>query len=67
MTEKSNASTESPKRRSSNRGGARQGAGRPSLADETVRQVKIYLTPSQHRKLAKLGGSKWVREAIDKS
>jgi len=50
------------------RGGKRAGAGRPRIAED-ARSVttSISLTPSQRDKLARLGGSPWVRDRIDKA
>lgn len=42
-------------------GGAREGAGRPALGTKTV---GIRLTPEEHAKLKKLGGSDFVREQL---
>ena len=42
-------------------GGAREGAGRPALG---TKAVGIRLTPEEHAKLKKLGGSDFVRELL---
>lgn len=48
------------------RGGARLGAGRKAVDGATdVVQVCITIRPDQRPMLAKLGGSPWVRGAID--
>ena len=48
------------------RGGARLGAGRKAIDGATqVVQVCIPSRPDQRAQLAKLGGSPWVRGAID--
>ncbi len=48
------------------RGGARTGAGRKAVDGATgVVQICITVRPDQRPKLAKLGGSAWVRGAID--
>lgn len=48
------------------RGGARPGAGRKAVDGATgVVQICITVRPGQRPKLAKLGGSAWVRGAID--
>lgn len=48
------------------RGGARPGAGRKAVDGATgVVQICITVRPDQRPKLAKLGGSAWVRGAID--
>ena len=46
------------------RGGARLGAGRPR---KNTREYKIRLTPEDHKKLRELGGSKWIRDQIEKA
>lgn len=42
--------------------------GRPSLAEglETI-PVTVRMTPPQKDKLARLGGSQWVRDRIEKA
>ncbi len=48
------------------RGGARLGAGRKAVDGATqVVQVCVTIRPDQRPTLAKLGGSPWVRAAID--
>lgn len=48
------------------RGGARPGAGRKAVDGATgVVQICITVRPDQRPTLAKLGGSAWVRGAID--
>lgn len=48
------------------RGGARPGAGRKALDGATgLVQAAVSVTPSQREKLARLGGSVWVRREID--
>ena len=48
------------------RGGLRPGSGRRATdgAQDLVR-AGVYVTRSQHAKLARLGGSVWLRQAID--
>lgn len=48
----------------SKRGGARPGAGRKPNG---TRAYKFRLTLDQHKKLKELGGSKWLREQIEKA
>lgn len=48
----------------SKRGGARPGAGRKPNG---TRPYKFRLTMDQHKKLKELGGSKWIREQIEKA
>ena len=47
---------------STGRGGARVGAGRPSVGKKGI---TLRLTPQQHKKLIALGGSKWVVKRLD--
>ena len=48
-----------------NRGGARRGAGRPSVDGATgVERATITLTPDDREKLRQLGGSPWIRSQI---
>ena len=47
------------------KGGIRAGAGRKPLGNATI--VAIRLTPEHRRKLRALGGSKWVREQIERA
>lgn len=48
------------------RGGVRPGAGRKAADGATgVVQICITIRPDQRQLLAKLGGSPWVRSAID--
>lgn len=49
------------------RGGARPGAGRPSLGADTLRPVTIRLTDAQRKKLARLGGVEFLRRVIDEA
>lgn len=50
----------------SKRGGSRLGAGRKAIDGAThVVQVCVTIRPDQRPTLAKLGGSPWVRAAID--
>ncbi len=47
-------------------GGARLGAGRKAVDGATgVVQICITIRPDQRQMLARLGGSAWVRSAID--
>jgi len=50
------------------RGGLRPGSGRRATdgAQDLVR-AGVYVTRSQHAKLARLGGSVWLRQAIDRA
>lgn len=43
-------------------GGKRPGAGRKLIG---TKEVKIRLSEEQHKKLKKLGGSKWVIKKLD--
>jgi hypothetical protein len=45
-----------------------KGRGRPRLEEglETV-PVTVRMTPPQKEKLARLGGSPWIRDRIDKA
>jgi hypothetical protein len=55
-------------RKSSGRGGAREGSGRkPKETSDAMQPVTIKMTDMQRAKLAKLGGAPWVREKIDKA
>jgi hypothetical protein len=48
------------------RGGKRLGAGRKAVDGATgVVQICITIRPDQRQMLARLGGSAWVRSAID--
>lgn len=50
------------------RGGAGRGQGRKvALVSNAMVGTSIKLTPDQREKLARLGGSPWVREKIDKA
>ena len=50
------------------RGGARNGAGRKSADGATgLQQIAIRVTAEQRAKLARLGGSVWVRRKIDEA
>lgn len=50
------------------RGGAREGAGRkPTPEADALRVGSIRLTQAQWDKLARLGGSSWLREKINKA
>lgn len=51
-------------KKKSKRGGARPGAGRPRV---NTREYKIRLSIEHHKKLRELGGSKWLREQIEKA
>jgi hypothetical protein len=54
------------KRQASKRGGARKGAGAKAADGATgLVQIAVRVTPQQREKLGKLGGSVWVRRAID--
>lgn len=54
------------KRQASKRGGARAGAGRKATDGATgLVQVAVRVTQPQREKLARLGGSAWMRGAID--
>lgn len=56
------------KRQASKRGGARSGAGRKAEDGATgLVQVAVRVTPPQREKLGRLGGSVWVRRAIDEA
>lgn len=56
------------KRQTSKRGGARVGAGRKAEDGATgLVQVAVRVTPPQREKLSRLGGSVWVRRAIDEA
>ena len=48
----------------SNHGGARKGAGRPT---SNTHEVTIRLTKDEHEKLKQLGGSKWIRSQLKKA
>lgn len=55
-------------KRSSTRGGAREGSGRKALPEgEAMVPVTVNLKPAQKEKLQQLGGAPWVREKIDKA
>lgn len=49
----------------SNRGGARKGAGRKPASD-LRKYVGLWLTQAEHEKLKKKGGTKAVREWLNK-
>lgn len=53
----------------SNRGGAREGAGRPagSTKPDKKESITCRLTPEQRVKLKTLGGAEWVRRKIDEA
>lgn len=52
--------------RTKKRGGARSGAGRKADDGATdLVQIAVRVTQPQRVKLAKLGGSVWIRRAID--
>ena len=59
------------KKLKSKRGGARHGAGRPTLFGEGLRAREVFLTDEQHEKLGRLAAregitpSAVVRKAID--
>lgn len=54
------------KRQTSKRGGVRPGAGRKAEDGATgLVQVAVRITYPQREKLARIGGSVWVRRAID--
>lgn len=56
------------KRQASKRGGARTGAGRKAEDGAAgLVQIAVRVTPPQREKLARLGGSVWVRGAIDEA
>ena len=46
----------------SNWGGKREGSGRKALS---TKDVKVRLTPEQHKTLKALGGSEWLQNQID--
>ena len=48
-----------------NRGGARKGAGRKPASDPR-KYVGLWLTQAEHEKLKKKGGTKAVREWLNK-
>ncbi len=48
-----------------NRGGRREGSGRPKGRVYSSK-VTLTLTEPQKAKLLELGGSRWVREKIDR-
>jgi len=49
-------------------GGAGRGQGRKSIKEgEATVTVAVKMAESQREKLKRLGGSKWVRDRIDKS
>lgn len=55
-------------RKSSGRGGAREGSGRkPKETSDAMQPVTIKMTEPQRDKLKRLGGAPWVRERIDKA
>jgi hypothetical protein len=43
--------------------------GRPRLPDAERKSImaRVLLTPSQYKKLLRLGGPRWLREQIDKA
>jgi hypothetical protein len=50
------------------RGGPGRGQGRkPLVPGEPLHPVSIKMTTPQRAKLKRLGGSKWVRDRIDKA
>lgn len=52
--------------RVSKRGGARTGAGRKAYDGATgLVQIAVRVTPPQREKLGRLGGSVWIRRAIE--
>lgn len=54
------------KRQASKRGGARKGAGvKPADGALDLVQIGVRIREDQKPKLARLGGSVWVRRAID--
>ena len=56
------------KRQASKRGGARKGAGVKAADGATgLVQIAVRVTPPQRAKLGRLGGSVWVRRAIDEA
>lgn len=56
------------KRQASKRGGARKGAGVKAADGATgLVQIAVRVTPPQREKLGRLGGSVWVRRAIDEA
>ena len=46
-------------------GGARPGSGRPPMPGGPLVKVTHRITPAQRDKLVRLGGSEWLRQAID--
>lgn len=49
-------------------GGPGRGQGRKPLVEgQPTVPVSVSITPPQKEKLKRLGGSKWVRERIDKA
>lgn len=56
------------KRQTSKRGGARKGSGvKPADGATDLLQVGVRIRRDQKRKLSRLGGSVWVRRAIDEA
>lgn len=51
-------------KKTSGRGGARPGAGRPRIGTKCFR---VRLMPEQYKKMMRLGGSKWLRALIEKA
>lgn len=51
-------------KKTSGRGGARPGAGRPRIGTKCYR---VRLMPDQYKKMMRLGGSKWLRALIEKA
>jgi len=40
--------------------------GRPPIANPATKQIKVKVTPEQHARFISLGGSRWVKEMLDK-
>jgi len=52
-----------------NRGGAREGAGRPTgtIKPDKKESMTLRLTSEQRKKLSALGGAEWIRNMIDET
>ena len=48
-------------------GGIRPGAGRPPALNPANKQVRVNMTPEQHRKFMLLGGSRWIKRLLDEA
>jgi len=48
-------------------GGKRPGAGRPPSPNPAVKRIAVKVTPEQHKRFHHLGGSKWLKDLLNRS